>query len=255
MEQMRAVTRPQNSGVVSSALGTFIVLSLSCHLVSVQPVQAAGHYNKWSLRPHELFKLYYNQVPSYIPRGNTFVWQKRGPGSEFLGKRSGGYSINKRVPGSEFLGKRVPGSEFLGKRVPGSEFLGKRVPGSEFLGKRVPGSEFLGKRVPGSEFLGKRVPGSEFLGKRVPGSEFLGKRVPGSEFLGKRVPGSEFLGKRVPGSEFLGKRSNIENDESNDSISMDGINMEKRSKEMFTTLQSDRNNYEAGLDNDNEVVR
>merc|ERR1711863_100770 len=54
--------------------------------------------------------------------------QKRGPGSEFLGKRSGDYSIriNKRVPGSEFLGKRVPGSEFLGKRVPGSEFLGKR---------------------------------------------------------------------------------------------------------------------------------
>jgi len=138
---------------------------------------------------------------------------KRVPGSEFLGKRSSGPTVQelqqleKRVPGSEFLGKRVPGSEFLGKRVPGSEFLGKRVPGSEFLGKRVPGSEFLGKRVPGSEFLGKRVPGSEFLGKRVPGSEFLGKRVPGSEFLGKRVPGSEFLGKRVPGSEFLGKRS------------------------------------------------
>merc|ERR1712045_342815 len=53
---------------------------------------------------------------------------------------------NKRAPGSEFLGKRAPGSEFLGKRVPGSEFLGKRVPGSEFLGKRAPGSEFLGKR-------------------------------------------------------------------------------------------------------------
>merc|ERR1711953_1200645 len=43
---------------------------------------------------------------------------------------------NKRAPGSEFLGKRVPGSEFLGKRVPGSEFLGKRIAGSEFLGKR-----------------------------------------------------------------------------------------------------------------------
>merc|ERR1711982_67606 len=43
---------------------------------------------------------------------------------------------NKRAPGSEFLGKRASGSEFLGKRVPGSEFLGKRVPGSEFLGKR-----------------------------------------------------------------------------------------------------------------------
>merc|ERR1712061_378926 len=44
--------------------------------------------------------------------------------------------FNKRAPGSEFLGKRAPGSEFLGKRVPGSEFLGKRAPGSEFLGKR-----------------------------------------------------------------------------------------------------------------------
>merc|ERR1712047_103145 len=43
---------------------------------------------------------------------------------------------NKRAPGSEFLGKRAPGSEFLGKRVPGSEFLGKRIAGSEFLGKR-----------------------------------------------------------------------------------------------------------------------
>merc|ERR1711953_1540242 len=32
---------------------------------------------------------------------------------------------NKRAPGSEFLGKRAPGSEFLGKRVPGSEFLGR----------------------------------------------------------------------------------------------------------------------------------
>merc|ERR1711874_644528 len=53
---------------------------------------------------------------------------------------------NKRAPGSEFLGKRAPGSEFLGKRVPGSEFLGKRVPDSEFLGKRIAGSEFLGKR-------------------------------------------------------------------------------------------------------------
>ena len=80
-----------------------------------------------SLQPHELLNLYYNRAPSYKPVQSNFVWQKRGPGSEFLGKR---------VPGSEFLGKRVPGSEFLGKRVPGSEFLGKRVPGSEFLGKR-----------------------------------------------------------------------------------------------------------------------
>ena len=105
---------------------------------------------KWNLDPQQLLNLYYSRIPSYKQQRNNFVWQKRGPGSEFLGKRSVNQSIYKRVPGSEFLGKRVPGSEFLGKRVPGSEFLGKRVPGSEFLGKRVPGSEFLGKRIPGS---------------------------------------------------------------------------------------------------------
>ena len=132
----------------------------------------------------------------------------------FEKKNNNPYQLNNNYADAWWwYNKRAPGSEFLGKRAPGSEFLGKRVPGSEFLGKRVPGSEFLGKRVPGSEFLGKRVPGSEFLGKRVPGSEFLGKRVPGSEFLGKRVPGSEFLGKRVPGSEFLGKRSTTQNED------------------------------------------
>jgi len=267
MEQTSAVTRPQTSRRILSAFGTFFILTLSFQLASIQPVHAAPSYRqqRWSLQPHELLKLYYNRAPVYKPRESNFVWQKRGwgrgPGSEFLGKRSGGYSINKRVPGSEFLRKRVPGSEFLGKRVPGSEFLGKRVPGSEFLGKRVPGSEFLGKRVPGSEFLGKRVPGSEFLGKRVPGSEFLGKRVPGSEFLGKRVPGSEFLGKRVPGSEFLGKRSNIDNDDQYDNLNpnLEGndddsashlINLFKRSPEMAeeSAIQSDRNNYEAEID-------
>jgi len=210
MEQMRVGNRPQNSGIILLSVGTYFFLTVTFQLAALHPVTAdpRNRYSqlKWNLDPEQLLNLYYSRIPSYKQQRSNFVWQKRGPGSEFLGKRSDIQSIDKRVPGSEFLGKRVPGSEFLGKRVPGSEFLGKRVPGSEFLGKRVPGSEFLGKRVPGSEFLGKRVPGSEFLGKRVPGSEFLGKRVPGSEFLGKRVPGSEFLGKRVPGSEFLGKR-------------------------------------------------
>jgi len=241
MEQMRIFNRPQNSGIVLTGLGTLLVLILSFQL-SVQPTQAAlsGNYRQLlSLQPHELLNLYYNRAPSYKPAQRNFIWQKRGPGSEFLGKRGGGYRGNSRS-------KRVPGSEFLGKRVPGSEFLGKRVPGSEFLGKRVPGSEFLGKRVPGSEFLGKRVPGSEFLGKRVPGSEFLGKRVPGSEFLGKRVPGSEFLGKRVPGSEFLGKR-NMEDEENLNEL----INMVKRSPESAADIgiQSDRNAFEAALEN------
>jgi len=241
MEQMRIFNRPQNSGIALTGLGTVLVLVLSFQL-SIQPTQAAlsGSYRQLlSLQPHELLNLYYNRVPSYKPNNNNFVWQKRGPGSEFLGKRGGGYRGSSRS-------KRVPGSEFLGKRVPGSEFLGKRVPGSEFLGKRVPGSEFLGKRVPGSEFLGKRVPGSEFLGKRVPGSEFLGKRVPGSEFLGKRVPGSEFLGKRVPGSEFLGKRNMEYDDNLNDLI-----HMVKRSPESAADagIQSDRNAFEATLEN------
>lgn len=255
MEQARATTRPQTSGAIFSAFGTFFILTLSFQLASIQPVHAEAHYRqlRWNIQPHELLNLYYNRVPSYKPsKENIFVWQKRGPGSEFLGKRSGGYNVNKRVPGSEFLGKRVPGSEFLGKRVPGSEFLGKRVPGSEFLGKRVPGSEFLGKRVPGSEFLGKRVPGSEFLGKRVPGSEFLGKRVPGSEFLGKRVPGSEFLGKRSKiddhdqnDNENMSLESNDEDD-----FASHIINMVKRSPETAeeSAIQSDRNNYEFEVD-------
>ena len=42
MEQMRAFIRPQNSGVFLSAIGTFFILSLSFHLVSVQPVQAGN---------------------------------------------------------------------------------------------------------------------------------------------------------------------------------------------------------------------
>jgi len=238
--------RPKHPGIISSALGTIFVLILLFHLVSIQPVHAASHYRrlKWNLDPHELLSLYYNRASTYTPKKN-YVWQKRVPGSEFLGKRSGGNSFDKRVPGSEFLGKRVPGSEFLGKRVPGSEFLGKRVPGSEFLGKRAPGSEFLGKRVPGSEFLGKRVPGSEFLGKRVPGSEFLGKRVPGSE--------------------FLGKRTQLENDKHNVEMFLVGgdhgntnkiLNMVKRSPEMAgeSTIQSDRNNFEADLQNVNQEI-
>merc|ERR1719507_2680139 len=73
--------------------------------------------------------------------------------------------VAKRVPGSEFLGKRGGGFRPYGAGGRWAAALAKRM-GSEFLGKRVPGSESLGKRVPGSEFLGKRVPGSEFLGKR-----------------------------------------------------------------------------------------
>jgi len=154
----------------------FVALYLVC--ISCQPCQGDDHHQAKNLFKRETRKSFLSYFwPTYNTRSTE--------------EEPNWWYYNKRAPGSEFLGKRAPGSEFLGKRVPGSEFLGKRVPGSEFLGKRVPGSEFLGKRVPGSEFLGKRVPGSEFLGKRVPGSEFLGKRVPGSEFLGKRSHAEE----------------------------------------------------------------
>merc|ERR1711936_752312 len=140
MEQMRAANRPQNSGVILSSVGTFLFLTVTFQLAALHPVEAdpRNRYSqlKWNLDPEQLLNLYYSRIPSYKQQRNNFVWQKRGPGSEFLGKRSDIQSIDKRVPGSEFLGKRVPGSEFLSKRVPGSEFLGKRVPGSEFLGKR-----------------------------------------------------------------------------------------------------------------------
>merc|ERR1712241_1031018 len=140
MEQMRAANRPQNSGVILLSVGTFFFLTVTFQLAALHPVEAdpRNRYSqlKWNLDPEQLLNLYYSRIPSYKQQRSNFVWQKRGPGSEFLGKRSDIQSVDKRVPGSEFLGKRVPGSEFLGKRVPGSEFLGKRVPGSEFLGKR-----------------------------------------------------------------------------------------------------------------------
>merc|ERR1711936_248196 len=130
MEQMRAANRPQNSGVILSSVGTFFFLTVTFQLAALHPVEAdpRNRYSqlKWNLDPEQLLNLYYSRIPSYKQQRNNFVWQKRGPGSEFLGKRSDIQSIDKRVPGSEFLGKRVPGSEFLGKRVPGSEFLDKR---------------------------------------------------------------------------------------------------------------------------------
>merc|ERR1712223_1124501 len=132
MEQMRTANRPQNSGVILLSVGTFFFLTVTFQLAALHPVGAdpRNRYSqlKWNLDPEQLLNLYYSRIPSYKQQRNNFVWQKRGPGSEFLGRRSDIQSIDKRVPGSEFLGKRAPGSEFLGKRVPGSEFLGKRRP-------------------------------------------------------------------------------------------------------------------------------
>merc|ERR1712141_34948 len=120
MEQMRAANRPQNSGVILLSVGTFFFLTVTFQLAALHPIEAdtRNRYSqlKWNLDPEQLLNLYYSRIPSYKQQRNNFVWQKRGPGSEFLGKRSDIQSIDKRVPGSEFLGKRVPGSEFLGKR-------------------------------------------------------------------------------------------------------------------------------------------
>merc|ERR1712018_984441 len=134
---MRIFNRPQNSGIALTGLGTVLVLVLSFQL-SIQPTQAAlsGSYRQLlSLQPHELLNLYYNRVPSYKPNNNNFVWQKRGPGSEFLGKRGGGFrgsNRSKRVPGSEFLGKRVPGSGFWGNVSLDRNFWVNAFPGLNF---------------------------------------------------------------------------------------------------------------------------
>ena len=42
MEQARATTRPQTSGAIFSAFGTFFILTLSFQLASIQPVHAGG---------------------------------------------------------------------------------------------------------------------------------------------------------------------------------------------------------------------
>merc|ERR1712038_721602 len=101
----------QSWGVSSMGAFTIIFFILQVSL----PCNNAE--NQVTVNPIELLNYLSDQDFINGWRQSRSIWQKRGPGSEFLGKRT---------PGSEFLGKRVPGSEFLGKRVPGSEFLGKR---------------------------------------------------------------------------------------------------------------------------------
>merc|ERR1711963_568313 len=109
----------------------FVALYLLC--ISCQPCQGDDDHQAKNLFKRETRKSFLSYFwPTYNTRSTE--------------EEPNWWYYNKRAPGSEFLGKRASGSEFLGKRVPGSEFLGKRVPGSEFLGKRVSGSEFLGKR-------------------------------------------------------------------------------------------------------------
>merc|ERR1711893_243311 len=99
----------------------FVALYLLC--ISCQPCQGDDDHQAKNLFKRETRKSFLSYFwPTYNTRSKE--------------EEPNWWYYNKRAPGSEFLGKRAPGSEFLGKRVPGSEFLGKRVPGSEFLGKR-----------------------------------------------------------------------------------------------------------------------
>merc|ERR1711976_1067150 len=99
----------------------FVALYLLC--ISCQPCQGDDDHQAKNLFKRETRKSFLSYLwPTYNTRSTE--------------EEPNWWYYNKRAPGSEFLGKRAPGSEFLGKRVPGSEFLGKRVPGSEFLGKR-----------------------------------------------------------------------------------------------------------------------
>merc|ERR1711963_58190 len=104
----------------------FVALFLLC--ISCQPCQGDDDHQAKNLFKRETRKSFLSYFwPTYNTRSTE--------------EEPNWWYYNKRAPGSEFLGKRAPGSEFLGKRVPGSEFLGKRVPGSEFLGKRNMGDE------------------------------------------------------------------------------------------------------------------
>merc|ERR1712008_506824 len=134
--------------------GFLYILGYSCQLCQAGP--DSFYYGNYAKRISPKWWGYY---PVRSDPVRSLNQERRG--NNYNNNWSKWWYANKRVPGSEFLGKRSSGPSVqelqqLEKRVPGSEFLGKRVPGSEFLGKRVPSSEFLGKRVPGSEFLGKR---------------------------------------------------------------------------------------------------
>merc|ERR1712157_574079 len=107
----------------STVFAIFILLHLTTTPTTSEPIE---------VDPLELLALLsrHDFIRGWEKGG--IISQKRGPGSEFLGKRGSStfnspqFLYHKRAPGSEFLGKRALGSEFLGKRAPGSEFLGKR---------------------------------------------------------------------------------------------------------------------------------
>merc|ERR1712122_108476 len=89
----------------------FVALYLLC--ISCQPCQGDDDHQAKNLFKRETRKSFLSYFwPTYNTRSTE--------------EEPNWWYYNKRAPGSEFLGKRAPGSEFLGKRVPGSEFLGKR---------------------------------------------------------------------------------------------------------------------------------
>ena len=71
--------------------------------------------------------------------------QKRVPGMEFVGKRSGGLWNDRLGFGKGIILKRAPGMEFVGKRNSWMKFMRKNPPLVEPARKRVPGMEFVVK--------------------------------------------------------------------------------------------------------------
>ena len=83
--------------------------------------------------------------------------QKRAPGMEFVGKRSGGLWNDRRGFGKGRISKRAPGMEFVGNRASWMKFMRKPSPIVEQARKRGPGMEFVGKRSSNSNNLSENV--------------------------------------------------------------------------------------------------
>ena len=84
---------------------------------------------------------------------NLLLNQKRAPGMEFVGKRSGGLWNDRMGFGKGRILKRAPGMEFVGKRASWMEFMRKASPLVEPARKRGPVMKFVGKRSSNSNNL------------------------------------------------------------------------------------------------------
>ena len=88
---------------------------------------------------------------------NKLLNQKRAPGMEFVGKRSGGLWNDRLGFGKGIILKRAPGMEFVGKRNSWMKFMRKNPPSVEPARKRGPGMEFVGKRSSNANNLAENI--------------------------------------------------------------------------------------------------